>query len=294
MYFPIGLFLVLLISPVCWCQQPPTDLKARTLFYSENPDNDQLPPPSTTKPHKPKKTDISKRVTATSAVSTSGGAANESPKANSATAKVEGAPRPESSGSSAVPVVQHLALRYNVLLVNRNDNRIIETADPARNFHEGDCVALEFEPNRSGYLYVLEKGSSGAWKPLFPSADLPNQSNVVKAQTRVRVPESTCFTIVPPKGEERVFVILTRNPADVYQLQKSIQRENDGTTSPLLAQNMNRLSQDMEKRLASRDLEVETVPQPQSPGERPYSVYVANVSNAAFDELSVEIQIRHN
>jgi hypothetical protein len=49
----------------------------------------------------------------------------------------------------------------------------------------------------------------------------------------------------------------------------------------------------MEKRLASRDLEIETVAQPQAAGERPYSVYVANASAVAFDRLSAEIQIKH-
>jgi hypothetical protein len=295
MSFPIKLFLVLLLSPLCWCQQPPTNLKARTLFYRESPDNDQLPPASASKPRKAKKIETSKS-TAANTDAPSGSGVSGSNNGTGAVANLEGTGDSESggSGSSKIPAVQNLGLRYNLLLVDRSSNSIIESVSPARNFHEGECVALEFEPNRSGYLYVLEKGSSGAWKPLFPSPQLPDESNIVRARTPVRVPESNCFTIHPPKGEERVFVILSRNPADVYELQESLRRENGGTTSPLLAQNISQLKSEMEKRLASRDLDIDTVAQPQAAGERPYSVYVANASKVAFDELSVQIQIKHN
>ena len=298
MSFPIKLFsaFLFLFVPLCWSQQPPSELKARTLFYRENPDNDQLPPASAVRPPKATKGAASKHPAVVNAATTAGSGVTESGQPGNAEPKqhVTGVSEGEGSGQSRIATVQNLGLRYNVLLVDRSNNDVIEAADPGRNFHEGDCIALEFAPNRSGYLYVLEQGSSGAWKPLFPSPKLPNESNVVKALTPVRVPESTCFGIHPPQGEERVFVILTRNPANVYQLQESIRQENGEPKSSLLAQNINRLSKDMEKRLASRDLEIDTVAQPQAAGERPYSVYIANASNVAIDELSVEILIKHN
>jgi tetratricopeptide (TPR) repeat protein len=70
-------FLIFLLSPFCWGQQPPSDLKARTLFYRENPDSDRPAPASATKHGKDKKTDASKRGTGAGTVPTSESGASE-------------------------------------------------------------------------------------------------------------------------------------------------------------------------------------------------------------------------
>jgi hypothetical protein len=272
-------------------------LKARTLFYRENPDDDRPAPASATKHGKDKKTDALKHADVAGTVATSGSSASEQTNANAEAPKEHGAGFPEAggSGSSETPAVQNLGLRYNLALVDRASNKEIEVVSPTHNFQEGDCVAIELMPNRAGYLYVLEQGSSGKWISLFPNPkELPDESNVVKARDTVRVPASKFFRITPPKGEERVFVILTRNPTNADELRESIRKDNGGAPSSLLAKNINRLSEETEKRLQSRDLEIDTVDKPQSAAEPPYSVYVTNVSDVAIDELSVEIQIKHN
>jgi len=290
-------FLIFLLSPFCWGQQPPSDLKARTLFYRENPDSDRPPPASTTKHGKDKKTDALKHADVAGTLATSGSSASEQTNADAEAPKEHGAGLPEAggSGSSETPAVQNLGLRYNLALVDRASNKEIEVVSPSHNFQEGDRVAIDLMPNRSGYLYVLEQGSSGKWISLFPNLKLlPDEENKVKAWVPRRVPESRPFVIQPPKGEERVFVILTRNPRNADELRESIRKDNGGAPSSLLAKNINRLSEETEKRLQSRDLEIDTVDTPQSAAEPPYSVYVTNVSDVAFDELSVEIQIKHN
>jgi hypothetical protein len=290
------LFLVLLLSPFCWGQQPPSNLKARTLFYRENPDSDRPTPASTTKPRKDKKTDVSKGAAAPGTAATPGSTGSEPNNTNAGVPNGPGVGDTEAkdSRSPATPEVQNLGLRYNLVLVDHATNEIKEAVSPAHNFQEDDCVAIELQPNRSGYLYVLEQGSSGRWISLFPSSDLPDEPNNVAAWVVRRMPQGGFLRIKPPKGEERVFVILTRNPENVDELRESIRNENGGAPSSLLAENVNRRSKETEKRLQSRDLEIDTVDQPQSAAERPYSVYVTNVSNVASDELSVEIQIKHN
>ena len=43
------------------------------------------------------------------------------------------------------------------------------TAVPANTvFHAGDKIQLEVQANSPGYLYIISKGSSGTWKPMFP------------------------------------------------------------------------------------------------------------------------------
>jgi hypothetical protein len=284
-----------LLAPTYRCQETSSNLTARTLFYRENPDDDQLPRVSATKPRSAKKNETSSRTAVASSASKRGNGMTEQSSASTAVIKKEsrGAAEPENPGSSLIHAVQHLGLRYNLLLIDRNNNSVIEAVDPTRTFREGDCVAVELEPNRSGYLYVLEQGSSGVWKPLFPSPKLPDESNIVRSQTPIRVPQSTCFGIHSPQGMERVFVVLTRDPGNLNDLQESIRQVNSGAQSPLLAQNINQLRAEMKTRLESRDLEVETVAQPQAAGERRYAVYIANASSVASDQLSAEIQISH-
>jgi len=296
MSFPIRLFVIFLLSPLCWGQQPPSELKARTLFYRENPDNDRLPKTSGTKPGKDKKSDASKRTAVSGTARTPGPSGSEPNDTSAGPPKGTGVGDTEAkdSGAPATPEVQNLGLRYNLVLVDHASNKVIESVSPTHNFQEGDCVAIELMPNRSGYLYVLEQGSSGKWISLFPNPKLPEESNKVAAWAAVRVPQGGFFRIKPPKGEERVFVILTRNPANVYELQESIRKENGGAPSSLLAENIDRIRGESEKRLQTRDLEVDTVDQPQTAGERPYSVYVTNVSDVASDELSIGFQIKHN
>src|ERR1019366_335969 len=68
-----------------------------------------------------------------------------------------------------------------------------DTVDPDRDFRKGECVRLEVESNHSGYLYVLSKQSSGGWLPLFPSSEMPDESNVGGPGQKARAPKDYCF-----------------------------------------------------------------------------------------------------
>jgi hypothetical protein len=214
-------------------------------------------------------------------------------------------PGPDRAAATPViPVVMNLGLRYGVLLVDPRSGQA-EAADPARVFKSGECIALEFEANRSGYLYVLEQGSSGKWLSLFPSAELPDESNVVRSRTTVRVPARHCFEIEGAAGTERIFVVLSRNPEDLAQLHQAIRSGRTEAPGPspapavksggtLLA--MNRLDEEIARfagDLRSRDLRVKKVTQPEGDGERANSVYVVNASTAPSDRVVTEVRIEH-
>ena len=105
----------------------------------------------------------------------------------------------------------HLGLRYTLLLVNSRGERG-QPVDPERSFRKGDCVAIDLEANRSGYLYVLAKQSNGDWIPLFPTPELSDQSNRIDPGQIIRTPRQTCFEIDDPPGKETLFVVLSRDP----------------------------------------------------------------------------------
>jgi hypothetical protein len=263
-------------------QQQPGELSARALYYREQPDEDKLPPVPAAKPAGARKTAARPKTAA---------AKPQTP---------DGVPvRPAVAG---IPVVQNLGLRYNVVLVDPRTGRS-EPVDAGRMFESGECIALEFEANRSGYLYVLEQGSSGRWLSLFPSPEMPDESNVVRARSTVRVPARHCFEIEGVPGVERIFVVLSRNPEDLAQLHQAIRSGRPEEPGPapagksettLLA--MNRLDREIARfanDLRSRDLRIKKIAEPEAAGEPPNSVYVVNASSTPADRVVTEVRIEH-
>jgi hypothetical protein len=305
-----GVLIALLLPVACWCQGTSSDLSARTLYYREQPDDDKLPPVPQAKSARadkraaagrpgeakdpPEKLPRGKQGGAEGGANTAGSGVMVQPK-NS---------EPGTSMAVVIPAVLHLGLRYNLMVVDSR-TRKAEPADPDRMFQPAECIQFEFEANRSGYLYVLEQGSSGRWQSLLPSAEMPDEANIVRSRSRVRVPANYCFEIeAGTPGIERVFVVLSRNVEDLYDLHESI-KGSKGTVPPpaarpertdsmLSAQNMlgkeiARMSSD----LRSRDFRIKKIAQPEDPTEPPHSVYVVNASPAPSDRVVTEIRINH-
>jgi hypothetical protein len=215
-----------------------------------------------------------------------------------------GTPKDQSVRSAkSIPAVKHLGLRYNLLLVIDKSTSETMPVDSDRVFQPGDCVQLDLETNHSGYLYVLGRGSSGTWKALLPSPEMPDESNVVRSRTPVRVPVGYCYQVESPPGEEHIFVVLSRNPAELLALDDSI-RNSSASATPAgelhqvtaMMTTENRLSDEVNKLqsiLERRDLKIAKIGQPKDSKEPPGSVYVVNASDASPDNLVTEIKIRH-
>lgn len=201
---------------------------------------------------------------------------------------------------------QNMGVRYNVLKVNP------ETADvqavPAdTNFKKGDCLAIRLSPNRGGFLYVFNQGTSGKWQPLLPSEDLPGEPSTVRAYQVVTIPGQNCFEMDDPAGEERLFVMITEKPEDVKSIEDMLHMMNKPAQQPApgaapqrneaMVLAMNKLSdtiQGFQNQLASRDIKITRVNQPASKTELPYTVYLTNTAASASDRLIMEIKLKHN
>lgn len=79
-------------------------------------------------------------------------------------------------------------------------------------FRSGDRIQVAVETNESGYLYIIARGSSGAWRPLFPSAEVGGGSNRIEANTVTTVPSGYVFTFDEQAGEEKLFLVFSRKP----------------------------------------------------------------------------------
>ena len=205
--------------------------------------------------------------------------------------------------------VVHLGLRYNLILVNPTSGAS-EEVDPQSVLHKGDCFALDFESNRSGYLYVLAKQSSGSWQALVPSPEMADESNVIDPSKKLRVPANYCFEVRDPPGTETLFVVLSRDPRDFYELYEGIKRQNapaqpvPARTEPVPgapaqpvqyadASLVNGAIARMAQQFGTRDIAIRKIDQPAAPQEPPHSVYVVNVSNAPASSVVTQIEVRH-
>jgi hypothetical protein len=86
-------------------------------------------------------------------------------------------------------------------------------ADPARFvFQSGDRIRFHVKTNTEGYLYVLNRGSSGATTVLFPHAGPVDRHYRVKAREDYTVPPSGWIRFDHQPGEEGVLFLLSQYP----------------------------------------------------------------------------------
>ena len=116
-----------------------------------------------------------------------------------------------------------LGLKYSILKLV--DGAMSEVA-PDTVFHAGDRIRFNVETNGPGYLYIVSQGSSGMWKPMFPSSEVDEGSNRVEGFHAYTMPPNSRFYFDEQAGEERVFIVFSRAPEQdlekiVYSLQGS-------------------------------------------------------------------------
>lgn len=206
---------------------------------------------------------------------------------------------------SGVPVVNaamHLGVRYNVLqIVDRSAKKRVPV-DPDKNFRAGDCVAIELAPNRSGYIYVFNRGTTGAWQPLIPSPDAAGEQNRVLNGQSMTIPSSYCFEFDHNAGTEKLLVVLTESEEDARRLSEAMkQSEPKPATPPAQGQVMlagGRLTQQIEmmrtSQLIGRDIKLAKIGTSTQDEEPPNSVYAVKTSAGSNDRLIIEIALRHD
>ena len=214
---------------------------------------------------------------------------------------------PATPGASEdAAAVSHLGFRYTVELVNQTTGKA-EAVDPDRDFRKGECVRLAVESNHSGYLYVLSKQSSGGWLPLFPSSEMPDETNVADPGQKVRAPKDYCFEIADPPGTETLFVVLSRSPRDFFELYDAIRNPPSAAPAPAPANStrlnsnpvqmadmrMNSAVEKMAKTFGTRDLVIRKVTPVADRQDSDYSVYVVNGSDRPSSTVVKKVEIRH-
>ena len=120
-----------------------------------------------------------------------------------------------------------LGLKYAILKKVGSD--MVEVP-PDTVFHPGDRIQLSVQTNGPGYLYIISKGSSGTWKPMFPSPEVADGNNHVDGWNPSVVPPGHYMLFNEQTGTEHIFIVFSRTPEE--GLEDMIYSLKDGNAKP--------------------------------------------------------------
>jgi len=298
---------ILIQPPAIFCQQT-SNLTAREIFYSERTRASQI---NTLKAvGKAKREESRNRTTSVQAAAQPADApkpATEHRVAAAPLTTTEGVPSEPAILTNAQDTQRFgpLGLRVSVLRILKDGTT--EEVDPEANFRTGDRLRLKVEVTDRGHLYVINRGSSGIWSPMFPSPNIPNSENVIDSEGTYNVPEGYGFTINDPPGTERLFVIFSRKPySDNESLTEEMNRRATsapGTSdepsrrysgpSQLMASTFSDARVTHLRNTVARDLIIEKVDD-RTPGtQKEKALYVVDPRAGADAKVVLDIQLRH-
>jgi hypothetical protein len=163
-----------------------------------------------------------------------------------------------------------IGIRYSLLLRDSAGN--YTEVSPKTIFHNGDHLRLSVMANQPGFLYVIQQGSTGSWKPIFPAAKAAGVSdanvNQIEQGHVYQIPNGKgTFQFDANPGEEKLFLVLSRQrisdlDSTILSLQDPThpapagaqpQPQNSAAQSQVL-EATNRIPDELVQKLASRDL----------------------------------------
>ena len=103
-----------------------------------------------------------------------------------------------------------LAMRWTI--TQMMPDGIKKEVPTTKAFKSGDRINVRVEVNDFGYLYILSRGSSGKWSPLFPSPQISGGDNRVGPNQAYTIPAGFVFKFDDQPGEEQLFIVFSRKP----------------------------------------------------------------------------------
>ena len=274
-------------------------LRARELFYKDTP---AAAKPAQTAPAKPP---VKPPVTTEPKQTAANPAKRNPPKPPAAPTADNGVAFVNASTASLAP----LGLKYKLLRSSAGEP--FEEVDPDATFRNGDKLRLMVESNADAYLYIVSKGTSGSWEVLFPRADIDGGNNRVHKMRENLMPGGKAgqFSFYGPPGEEKLFLVLSRQPEKdfdsiIYKLSSGgtettpVRDKEPRKPEPMqIASRIGSIDDALIGRVRndvrSRDLVFEKVDE-KTPGEmKEKAVYIVNTANAGDTRLSVDLSLKH-
>lgn len=197
---------------------------------------------------------------------------------------------------------RRVGLKYRVLL--RTPECDIRDVDSSYTFHSGDKVRLQIESNVDGYLYVMQKGSTGKDRMLFPDPRINGGDNKIARGILYSVPGSQWFTFDNNPGIENLTVAVSRTPMKSVQPPASPKEAKPKETKPNEDEGLVSVVsvvEELNQNVRSRDLvlfqeKAPSVTAPAQPVAAPavQSTIVINTSDSSNNAVYTEIKLKHN
>jgi hypothetical protein len=198
-----------------------------------------------------------------------------------------------------------LGLRYTVLKLGA-DNSPTEVPNDTV-FHAGDRIRFSVEANGPGYLYIINQGSSGNWKPVFPSAEIEDGNNHIEGWRPYTMPPKSRLAFDSTVGTENLFIVFSLQPENdlesiIYSLQgrKKPAAAAASTDVPvqsskelIVAANISNSAVDRMRAAWSRDLIVEKVDPNTTGDKKETAVYVVNPTGSADSRVVADLHLVH-
>ena len=200
-----------------------------------------------------------------------------------------------------------LGLRYTIL--KRAGGQMVAVA-PDMVFHANDRIQFDIQTNGPGYLYIVSQGSSGTWRPMFPSPEVDEGDNHIEGFRTYTMPPKSRLVFDEQTGTEKIFIVFSRQPEPslentIYSLQAP--KEQPASTpaaAPPAARPKQLLVASIDDGMVgqlretyTRDLIVEKVDEntaaDQSGDKKEKAVYVVNPSGSADSRVVADLRLVH-
>jgi hypothetical protein len=306
--------LLILLCAVAAARQdaPKPQFTARELFYSAA---SQPPPAPQTAPKaaQPKNAMSPRKAPVTPPQTAAAPPRPAAPQHTQPVALPDGASLTKVSASPATaPAPENgtpLGLKYTILKKSGDDMVEVPTGTV---FHAGDRIQLSVQTNGPGYLYIVSQGSSGTWKPMFPSPELADGNNHVDGWNAATLPPQSRMVFDEQTGTEKIFIVFSRTPeAGLENMIYSLER--GGKAKPAAARpaeqeppkqmveiaraNIDDATVGHLRDAYTRDLIIEKVDE-KTPGANPdarkeNAVYVVNPSGSSDSRVVADLNLVH-
>ncbi len=175
-----------------------------------------------------------------------------------------------------------MGLRYSVL--KKKADGTFEEVSPDSEFHAGDSIRLSLMSNQSGYLYIIEHGASGKWRPLYPPPGI-SETKLTPGQEYL-VPGNGSFEFDADSGQEKLFVLLSREPeTNLDETIASLKRQNGGELN-------DRLVAQLQDEVQSRDLVfTKAEDNATDSGQTDKATYVVNKASAKTTDPHIVVNV---
>jgi hypothetical protein len=307
----IGVTALCVVWAAAAQEETKPQLTARELYYSAAEPAKPAPATKSRAAAAPQK-----KAVATQIASNSKGPAPSASPAPPAPPSHDGAQIITAANISAPPPVSGTPLGLKYIILKSSSGQMLEVpADTT--FHAGDRIQLNVETNSTGYLYVISQGSSGAWKPIFPSPEVAEGNNRVEAFHQYVLPPKSRLLFDEQTGTEKVFVVFSREPEPslekmIYSLQgvsptsapkpaapSQSEPAQPKTLMALADASIDDRTVGLLRTAYSRDLIIEKVDDSTAPTgnadrkEKETAVYVVNPSGSTDSRLVADLQLVH-